>query len=130
MLIDDVRAYCTKYQLFQPGPVVVAVSGGADSLTLLHVLLSLRDDLSLILNVATFDHQLRGEESAADCRFVCDIATSWDLPVMSGAANVPALAREWSIGLEAAARKARYAFLAGVANKLGSRPIALGHNQN
>jgi tRNA(Ile)-lysidine synthase len=130
MLIDDVRAYCARHQLFRPGPVVVAVSGGADSLTLLHVLLTFRDEFAITLHAATFDHQIRGETSAEDCRFVCDLAATWGVPVTSGTANVPMLANDWSMGLEAAARKARYAFLTDVAHKLRSEQIALGHNQD
>ncbi len=129
-LIDQVRAYCLSRALFEPGSVVVGVSGGADSLSLLHVLLALRGELRLALHVATFDHQIRGPESADDCRFVCDIADDWGVPVTAGAANIPALTREWSLGLEAAARKARYAFLADVARQIGAAQIALGHNQD
>jgi tRNA(Ile)-lysidine synthase len=130
MLIQHVRAYCLTHHLFEPGPVVVAVSGGADSLTLLRVLLALREELGVALHVATFDHGIRGEESAADCRFVCEVARAWDVPVTAGAADVPALAREWSMGVETAARKARYSFLAEVARRIGARQIAVGHNRD
>jgi tRNA(Ile)-lysidine synthetase-like protein len=129
MLIDQVRTYCTELALFEPGLVVVGVSGGPDSLTLLHVLRALQDELQIALHVATFDHQLRGEESADDSRFVCEIARSWSIQASAGAANVAALAREWSMGIEAAARRARYTFLAEVAQQVGARQIALGHNQ-
>ncbi len=123
-------AYCLKYHLFEPGPVVVAVSGGADSLTLLHVLMTLRSRLGISLHVATFDHQIRGAASADDCRFVTALATAWGLTVTAGSADVPALAREWGMGLEAAARKARYTFLAGVARQIRTDQLALGHNQD
>src|SRR5437764_11895792 len=124
MLIDQVRAYCLKHRLFEPGPVVVAVSGGADSLALLHLLLTLRDEFDLTLHVATFDHQIRGEQSAADVRFVQEIAAAWNVPCTAGSANVPEVAQQKRLGLEEAARQARYAFLAHVAASAGARHIA------
>lgn len=130
MLIDQVRTFCLAQQLFTPGPVLVAVSGGADSLTLLHVLKMLSTELQITLHVATFDHQIRGAESAADVQFVREVATAWQIPVISGAADVPQLAQDWKMGLEAAARRARYAFLARTAHRLGAQHIATGHHRD
>jgi tRNA(Ile)-lysidine synthetase-like protein len=130
MLIDRVRAYCIQYGLFNPGPVVVAVSGGADSLALLHLLLALRDEFQSVLHVATFDHQLRGAASAADTHFVYELARSLHLPCTIGSVDVAANARKWSLGIEAAARKARYAFFAEVAAVVGAHTIAVGHHQD
>jgi tRNA(Ile)-lysidine synthetase-like protein len=130
MLIDQVRAFCIEHRLLEPGPLVVAVSGGADSLTLLHVLMALRAEFGLALHVATFDHRIRGPASAADVQFVQDVARAWGLPVTAGSEDVPDRAREESLNLEAAARKARYTFLVQVARQIGARQIALGHNQD
>lgn len=130
MLIDQVRAFCISHRLLEPGPLVVAVSGGADSLTLLHVLVTLRAEFGVTLHVATFDHRIRGAASAADVQFVQGIARKWNLPVTAGSEDVPVRAGEWSLSLEAAARKARYAFLVQVAEQVGARQIALGHNQD
>lgn len=109
---------------------MVAVSGGADSLSLLHLLLTLRDEFDLTLHVATFDHQIRGEAGAADVRFVKEIAAAWNVPCTAGSADVPELARQQRLGLEEAARQARYTFLAEVAATIGARQIATGHNQD
>jgi tRNA(Ile)-lysidine synthase len=129
-LIERVSAFCREHHLLEPGPVVVAVSGGVDSLALLHILIALQEPFQIAPHVATFDHQIRGAASADDVRFVSDVAAAWGVPVTAGAADVPALAREWGLGLEAAARKARYAFLVEVADQIGAQEIALGHNQD
>jgi len=109
---------------------VVAVSGGADSLALLHLLLALRNEFGLTLHVATFDHQIRGEQGAEDVRFVQEIAAAWGVPCTAGYANVPELAQQNRLGLEETARQSRYAFLTEVAAKVGARQIATGHNQD
>jgi len=88
--------------------VVVAVSGGADSVALLAVLRELADDRrrAYRLSVAHLDHGLR-EESPADAAFVADLADKWRLPFRTQRVDVAALAGEWRIGIEAAARRAR-----------------------
>jgi tRNA(Ile)-lysidine synthase len=130
MLLDQVRAYCLKHGLLGPGLVIVAVSGGADSLTLLHFLLKLQNDFGHSVHVATLDHRIRGITSAEDVQYVCEITASWRVSVTTGIADVPALALEWGTGLEEAARRARYAFLAKVAAQLNATTIAIGHNQD
>ena len=108
--------------------VVVAVSGGADSLCLLHLLVRLRERLDLALHVGHLDHQLRGRDSVEDAEFVKAIATMWKVPVTIAAADVSSLAIENRLGVEEAARKARYDFLIALALKMGFSTIALGHN--
>lgn len=111
--------------------VVVAVSGGADSVTLLHLLMRMRVAWSLDLVVAHLDHSLR-PESAADARFVAALAERWRLPLQLATLTAGALAHEGN--LEAAARRARYRFLAQVAAGLqqADRPVdvAVAHNAN
>ncbi len=126
----DCLKYCLKHALFESGTVVVGVSGGADSLTLLHVLIALRNELDITLHVATLDHGIRGSDSAADAAYVRAIAEQWGVPITVGFADVPALAAAEQIGLEAAARHARYTFLARVAATVGAARIAVGHNRD
>src|SRR5262245_1567879 len=71
--------------------LVVGVSGGTDSLALMHILAALRDRLSLDLHIATLDHGLRGEAGADDARFVAETAHAWGLEVTVGSADVRAL---------------------------------------
>ena len=124
-----VAAFVAEEGLLTSGArVVVAVSGGADSLVLLDVLRAL--PLNLMLHVATLDHGIRGAAGAADAAFVREQARAWGLPVTCGRADVPALARGAGVGLEAAARGVRYGFLARVARAWGAAAVAVGHTRD
>ena len=106
----------------------MAVSGGCDSVALLHLLKGLRSGLELDLHVASLDHGLRGEAGSGDLEFVGELAEAWGLPRTLGQADVPRLSRAWGTGIEAAARRARYDFLAGVAQQEDSQYVVLGHH--
>ena len=108
--------------------LVLAVSGGADSVALLHALRDLRGQLGIKLHVASLDHGIRGEAGERDLAFVAALAADWRLPCTLDAVDVPLLSREWGIGIEAAARQARYDFLARVAKRLGNAPVAVAHH--
>jgi tRNA(Ile)-lysidine synthase len=110
------------------GTVVVGVSGGPDSLCLLHVLNRLREDYRIELHVAHLDHRIRGVESQEDAAFMVRLAEEWGLPATVEARDVPQLARESKLAIEEAARQARYSFLAQVALAVGANRIAVGHN--
>lgn len=108
--------------------VIVGVSGGADSLALLHVLIGLQAKLNVRLHVATLDHGLRGEAGAGDAAYVESLCAAWGVPCTRGYADVPALMESAKMGVESAARQARYDFLARVAREQGSDIIAVGHH--
>jgi tRNA(Ile)-lysidine synthetase-like protein len=128
-LVPEVRAFIAAHQMLAPSaPVVVAVSGGPDSLCLLHVLTVLQDQLGVTLHIAHLDHMIRGAESAAEARFVAELAHKWRLTATVEAVDVPALARGSRTNLHAAARKARYAFLARVAQAAGAQAVAVAHH--
>jgi len=128
-LLDCVRSTIERNHLLSPGDsVVVGVSGGPDSLCLLHLLLRLRDEYSLRLHVAHLNHQLRGAEAEADAAFVAHLAGEWGLPATVESRDVPALAKERKLAVEEAARQVRYGFLGRVARAIGARKIAVGHN--
>lgn len=129
MLVGRVAATIRRHALLQPGDaVVVGVSGGADSLCLLHLLLQLAPQMHLRLHVAHLDHALRGAESDADAAFVESLAQKWGVPYTIERVNVRAVADEHRLSLEEAARQARYAFLAKTAQKVGATHIAVGHH--
>jgi tRNA(Ile)-lysidine synthetase-like protein len=108
----------TVHQLIPTGSsLVVGVSGGADSLTLLHVLHQLPFDL----HVATLDHGLRGEAGADDVGFVIQTCEAWGIPVTAGSR------RDLEYN-ENAARAARYDFLAEVAHQTQARYVAVAHH--
>ena len=129
-MLETVAAYIERHHLLPPsGEIIVAVSGGADSLCLLHLLHRLcgpgKRYPELRLHVAHLNHKLRGEASAQDAAVVAQIATAWGLPVTVGELDVPALARQERRSLEDAARTARYRFLREVAC---GQPIAVAHH--
>ncbi len=128
-LVDQVRKTIAANALFTPGDtVVVGVSGGPDSLALLHALSALQPELQISLHAAHLNHQLRGAESEGDAKFVALVARQWGLNATIGARDVAALAREEHFSTEEAARNARYGFLAEVAARIGARLIAVAHN--
>lgn len=126
---DSVRATILRHHMVVPGaPVVVAVSGGPDSLCLLDVLVRLRADLECDLHVAHLDHRLRGAESAAEAAFVAETAARLGLPCTVEAVDVRALAVERKLNLHAAGRLARYRLLARVALAINAQAVATAHH--
>lgn len=120
--------------LFEPGDrVLAAVSGGADSLAMLHILWSAKTRLGLeALAVASLDHGLRGPQGAADVAFVEEVATRLGLPFHGGTLAPGLVAAEAGSSPENSARRARYAFLGDLARKWGPGPagpvrVATGH---
>src|SRR3984893_6898780 len=113
--------------MFQTGQRVgVAVSGGADSVCLLHVLVELAPRWNLRLSVLHLDHQLRGEESSEDARFVGELARTLGLPFSLGCVDVARLATERGENLEQTARNARRDFFLQHLNSGPADGVALG----
>jgi tRNA(Ile)-lysidine synthase len=110
--------------------VVVGVSGGADSVCLLHVLAEWRRKLGIKLHVAHLNHQIRGIESQADAEYVSNLAGSLGIPITIDSQDVAAYRTERKCSLEEAARELRYAFFARVARKVGAHRIAIGHTRD
>jgi tRNA(Ile)-lysidine synthase len=128
MLINKVKDTISRYSMLDPGDrVVVAVSGGPDSICLLSVLLALAQDLNLTLHVAHLDHMFRGRESAEEALFVADQAKTLGLPHTIEKFDVPAFCRERGLAAQAGAREVRYAFLSRVAAEVKATRIATGH---
>jgi len=117
--------------LLRPGSVVVAaVSGGADSLCLLHVLARLADKLGVRLQVAHLDHMLRGAASRDDADFVAAQARALGLPCIVEARDVASWRRRRRCSMEEAAREVRYLFLHEVACSVGADAVATGHTRD
>ncbi len=128
-LLDLVRRYAERYGLWRDGEcVVVGVSGGPDSLCLLHLLRRLAPESHLTLHVAHLHHGIRGAAAEADAQAVAELADGWGLPYTIGRADVPRRAAESRSSPEEAAREARYAFLQEVALAAGAGTVAVGHN--
>jgi tRNA(Ile)-lysidine synthase len=127
--LTSLRRFILKHDLLSRGTtVIVGVSGGADSLSLLHALNVLAPEFDLRLHVAHLNHQLRGDEAQADADFVRDIAQQWSLPCTIEARDVAEVARQHKLSLEEAARQVRYGFLLEVALAQRSEAIAVAHN--
>ena len=92
--------------------VCVALSGGADSVSLLHVLCSLKDEYKLNISAAHLNHNLRGNESDADEAFVRNLCERLLIPLVVKSVDVSAIAKMSGDSIELAARKARYEFFA------------------
>jgi tRNA(Ile)-lysidine synthase len=90
--------------------VAAAVSGGADSVALLRILLELRNELGIVLSVVHLNHTLRAEESDADEAFVRELAAAYELEIVCESRDVKGYAAERKLSLEAGAREVRYKF--------------------
>ncbi len=130
-MLKRVAEFISRYNMFTHGQSVgVAVSGGADSVCLLHVLLELSSRWALRLTVLHLDHQLRGDESGEDARFVRDLAARLGLESVIQACDVRRLQAQTADNLEQAARRARRRFFLGcLESGLVSR-VALGHTRS
>ncbi|MCS6937260.1 MAG: tRNA lysidine(34) synthetase TilS [Candidatus Bipolaricaulota bacterium] len=128
-MLDRVQQTIERYHMLQRGDrVLVAVSGGVDSVVLLKVLTELKE-YQLSLGVAHFDHAIRAD-SARDAEFVQELAESLQLAYYTERADVPAYARAQRLSLEEAARALRSQFLEKTAKTHKFRKIALGHHLN
>ena len=109
--------------------VVVAVSGGVDSLALLYGLHALRSQLNCRLHVAHLNHCLRSDADA-DADFVRQHAAHLELPCTIQRVEVPLLIKQWKLSVEAGARRARYQFYEDLCTQIGATKVALGHHQD
>lgn len=110
--------------------VLCAVSGGADSMCLLHVMKACSVTLGIEVFAAHYEHGIRGEESERDAIFVSSCCEKYGISCTVGHGDVPAYAKAKGLGTEEAARELRYAFLERTADELGCGYIATAHNAN
>lgn len=131
-LAPQVEKTIRKYRMLSRGDgVLAAVSGGPDSVALLHVLWKLSGALGFRLEVAHVEHGIRGEESKADARFVAEIAGRLALRYHLREVDLPRIKSERGKGnLEALARAERYGFFSQLAVERGIEKIATGHTRD
>jgi tRNA(Ile)-lysidine synthase len=110
--------------------LLVAVSGGPDSVCLLHILVKLKEELGVGLQVAHLNHQLRGAESDADAQYVVNLSQGLGVQATIARHDVRAYQAQKRISLEEAAREVRYNFLASLARNIGASQIAIGHTRD
>ncbi|WP_438435266.1 tRNA lysidine(34) synthetase TilS [Gorillibacterium sp. sgz500922] len=129
MLTAKMRNHIREEGLLRPGEhAVVAVSGGPDSMALLHLLWRLSGELGFALTVAHVNHGFRGEESDEEERMVEAYARGLGLAFRVAHLDMPAYIRDTGRTGQAASRERRYAFLAETAADCGAAKIALAHH--
>ncbi|MGZ4032317.1 MAG: tRNA lysidine(34) synthetase, partial [Tumebacillaceae bacterium] len=127
-MIANIRRTVEQHHLFEKGDrVLVAVSGGVDSMVLLDCLVRLRQEWAIELGVVHVEHGLRGEESLGDALFVEERARQYGLPFYRKRFDVARLAAEQGLSTQVMARQVRYEFLAEAARAFGARKIATAH---
>jgi tRNA(Ile)-lysidine synthase len=127
-MLERIKETIRKYTMITPGDrIVVAVSGGPDSVCLLSVLHVLSGKLNLSLHVAHLDHMFRGRQSEEEALFVADLAAKLGTPCTVEHIDVPAYCRERGLSAQAGAREVRYQFLSRVASGINASRIATGH---
>ncbi len=122
------RTICNRKMISKDDRLLVGVSGGPDSVALLHLLMELGNRYNLQLYIVHLNHMLRGNESEEDARYVRRLAKKLKLPVFTGKRDVRKFAKANKLSLEEAARIQRHEFYEQIADKLNIRKIALGHN--
>jgi tRNA(Ile)-lysidine synthase len=132
ILSKKIEVFVARHKLIVPGDrVLAAVSGGPDSVALLHLLYDLREELGLHLEVAHLQHGIRDEEAREDARFVAGMAEKLGLPFHLKEVNVPKIRSAAGRGnLEQLARDERYRFFAEVARRRRINKVAVGHTED
>lgn len=127
-LLSRVKTTVEKYGLLEKGDkVLVALSGGADSVCLLYLLLKLKDEFALSFHIAHLNHSLRGVESDGDEEWVKTLAHELDIPIIVEKVDLLEWVRRKRGSLEDQAREVRYKFLSKVADEIDATKIAVGH---
>jgi tRNA(Ile)-lysidine synthase len=127
-LSQQLRQHLQAREFVRPGDRVgVAVSGGADSVALLLLLLELREELGIVLSVVHFNHKLRGKASDADEKFVAKLAAKHGLEFRSTSADVAKKAKKERANLEEAGRRSRYDYFRSLVDSGACTRIAVAH---
>lgn len=128
-LAEKMKQYIRFYRMIEPGDkLVVAVSGGPDSVALLHLLCDLRDELGFSLCIAHLNHMARGPDSFADAEFVSRLGEGLKLDTYVEAINVKENLADLKTSFQEGARILRYRFLESVMKKCSGNKIVVGHN--
>ena len=130
-MLDRVSEYINEYNLISEGDkIVVGVSGGADSVCLLHSLSELYRQKPVELLVVHIHHGIRGEEADRDEAFVQNLSEKLGLLFFSYHYDIPRIAREEGMSEEEAGRELRYRSFLEICNTYGCNKIAIAHNRN
>ncbi|WP_404450825.1 tRNA lysidine(34) synthetase TilS [Virgibacillus necropolis] len=126
---DSVLTFMKQNGLIEPNStLLIGVSGGPDSMALLYFFHSIRVEWNLTLVALTVDHQLRGEESIEDLRFVERICKEWNIEFCGTSLDVPSYKESKHVGTQVAAREIRYQFYFDKMQEYNADYLALGHH--
>ncbi len=127
-LIKNVEKTISEYGMLNKNDsVLVGVSGGADSVALVHIMKEIAQIFSIKLGVVHLNHSLRGNESDTDERFVVSLSEKLNLPCYTSKEDIAAYKKKHGFSLEEAGRRVRYSFFENIAQREGFNKIALGH---
>lgn len=130
-MINKILEAIKKYNIINSKDrMVVGVSGGPDSVCLLHVLYQLREGMDLGLIAVHVNHMLRGQESLEDEAFVEDLCAKLDIELITRRIDIEKLAKERRLSLEETGRIERYRLFDAAADSINAQRIAVAHNKN
>ena len=128
-LLGQVNTAIKKHSmLFEKDRVLIGLSGGPDSVCLLHALNNLKDGYKLSLHAIYIDHGLRPDEIPAEIEFCKKLCETLGVPFLTKSVDVKSYAKEYCLNKQEAARELRYKIFEDVALEIGSSRIALAHN--
>lgn len=131
MIFEKVLTTINKYNLIENGDkVVLGISGGPDSICLLHILNRLKEEMDIEIYAAHLNHQIRGLEAQKDALYVSKICDDMGITLFVKSMNVPKYCLDNGLSIEEGARKLRYEMFDEIKNKTKSNKIAVGHNLN
>ena len=131
MIFEKVLSTINKYNLIQKGDkIVLGLSGGPDSICLLHILNRLKQDLDIELYAAHLNHQIRGIEAQKDALYFAQMCESMGITYFIKSIDVPKYCEDNGVSIEEGARKLRYEMFDEIKNKTKCNKIAIGHNLN
>lgn len=130
-LISKVEAYINQNKMFEKGQkILVALSGGPDSICLMHILINLKDKYKLQLYAAHVNHMLRGAEAEEDENYVKQFCTKNDVKLFVKRVDINKIVQEKGISTELAGREERYSFFEEIVQSENIDKIAIAHNSN
>jgi len=130
-ILDTVRKTVKRHHLAANGDLVlIAISGGSDSVFLLRALHALKNELGIGIRAAHLNHMLRAQEAERDAEWVLDLCDQLSVDCVVGHEDVRSYSSENKLSIEESARECRYAFLEGERERAGASRIALGHTMD
>lgn len=122
-MLQSVLTAIERFSLLSADNITVALSGGADSVALLHALCTLKDKLKINISAAHLNHMIRGDEALRDENFVKQLCGDMNVPLICESIDVPAYAEKNRLSIETAAREVRYAFF----ERINTGVVATAH---